>query len=181
MMSLFYFHNLLSNSICRNFVWSLLIFMICSRYQTEFSKEQLALLRTMFSEIITSRDGCIESTICLNLCSSLDIKMSKAGAEKFLEDIVNRKWLIYKVLIKIQNTLQYYVINFIFLWHLQDGYYYMGVRSITELMPYFRATYESNLNTCCLCKQVIFHVCYFYLICLFHVRNFNLILIIFIN
>ncbi|XP_033348346.1 non-structural maintenance of chromosomes element 1 homolog [Bombus vosnesenskii] len=105
-----------------------------TRYQTEFSKEQLALLRTMFSEIITSRNGCIQSTICLNLCSSLDIKMSKAGAEKFLEDIVNRKWLIYK-----------------------NGYYYMGVRSITELMPYFRATYESNLNTCCLCKQVIFH------------------------
>lgn len=89
--------------------------MIFSRYQTEFSKEQLALLRTMFSEIITSRDGCIQSTICLNLCSSLDIKMSKADAEKFLEDIVNRKWLIYKVLIKIQNILQYYLINFIFL------------------------------------------------------------------
>ncbi|XP_068984969.1 non-structural maintenance of chromosomes element 1 homolog isoform X2 [Bombus flavifrons] len=116
-----------------------------TRYQTEFSKDQLALLRTMFSEIITSRNGCIQSTICLNLCSSLDIKMSKAGAEKFLEDIVNRKWLIYK-----------------------DGYYYMGVRSITELMPYFRATYENNLNTCCLCKQVIFHVCYSYLICFFH-------------
>ncbi|KAF3427706.1 hypothetical protein E2986_08914 [Frieseomelitta varia] len=105
-----------------------------TRFQTEFSKNQLALLRIIFSEIIISDNGCIQSTVCLNLCSSSDVKMSKADAENFLEDMVNRKWLIYK-----------------------DGYYYMGIRSITELMPYFKATYESNLNTCYLCKQILFH------------------------
>ncbi|OAD58974.1 Non-structural maintenance of chromosomes element 1 like protein [Eufriesea mexicana] len=105
-----------------------------TRFQTEFSKGQLALLRAIFSEIITSDNGYIQSTTCLNLCSLPDVKLSKAEAEEFLDDIVKRKWLSYK-----------------------DGYYYMGVRSITELMPYFRATYGSNLNVCYLCKQVIFH------------------------
>ncbi|CAK9815775.1 Non-structural maintenance of chromosomes element 1 homolog [Anthophora quadrimaculata] len=105
-----------------------------NRFQTEFSKAQLALLRTIFSEIITSNNGCIQSTACLNLCSSLDIKLTKTDAEEFLDDMVKRKWLAYK-----------------------EGYYYVGLRSITELMPYFRATYEGNLSTCCLCKQVIFY------------------------
>ncbi|XP_076643993.1 SMC5-SMC6 complex component Non-SMC element 1 [Halictus rubicundus] len=105
-----------------------------TRFQDEFSKVQLALLRNIFSEIITSSDGFIQSTVCLNLCSLPDVKMSKGEAEEFLNAIVNRKWLAY-----------------------QYGNYYMGVRSITELMPYFRATYEGNLSICCLCKQVIFH------------------------
>ncbi|XP_043250511.1 non-structural maintenance of chromosomes element 1 homolog isoform X2 [Colletes gigas] len=103
-------------------------------FQDEFSKAQLTLLRNIFSEIITSSNGCVQSTLCLNLCSLPDVKLSKAEAEEFLNDIVNRKWLVY-----------------------ENGHYYMGVRSITELMPYFRATYDSNLGTCCLCKQVIFH------------------------
>ncbi|XP_031776008.1 non-structural maintenance of chromosomes element 1 homolog isoform X1 [Apis florea] len=110
------------------------IFDEITRFQSEFSKDQLTLLRTIFSEIITSNNGCIQSTICLNLCSLPDIKISKAKAEEFLNDVVNKKWLAYK-----------------------DGYYYMGVRSITELMPYFKATYENNLNICNLCKQIIFH------------------------
>ncbi|XP_034181453.1 SMC5-SMC6 complex component Non-SMC element 1 [Osmia lignaria lignaria] len=105
-----------------------------TRFQTEFSEAQLALLRNIFSEIITSSIRCVQSTICLNFCSSPDVKLSKTDAEEFLNDIVQRQWLVYK-----------------------DGYYYLGVRSITELMPYFRATYENNLSTCCLCKQVIFY------------------------
>ncbi|XP_076294797.1 SMC5-SMC6 complex component Non-SMC element 1 isoform X2 [Lasioglossum baleicum] len=105
-----------------------------TRFQDEFSKEQLALLRNIFSEIITSHNGFIPSTLCLNLCSLPDVKMSRGEAEEFLNIIVYRKWLAY-----------------------QSGNYYMGIRSITELMPYFRATYEGNLNNCCLCKQVIFH------------------------
>ncbi|XP_031832193.1 SMC5-SMC6 complex component Non-SMC element 1 [Nomia melanderi] len=105
-----------------------------TRFQEEFSKAQLALLRNIFSEIITSSNGCAPSIFCLNLCSLSDVKMSITEAEEFLNDIVNRKWLAYK-----------------------NGNYYIGVRSITELMPYFRATYENNLSTCCLCKQVIFH------------------------
>ena len=34
----------------------------------------------------------------------------------------------------------------------------MGVRSVVELMPYFRETYQDNFHNCFLCKQVIFHV-----------------------
>ncbi|XP_078040323.1 SMC5-SMC6 complex component Non-SMC element 1 isoform X2 [Augochlora pura] len=103
-------------------------------FQDEFSKTQLLLLRYIFSEIITSNNGSAKSTFCLNLCSLEDITMTKADAEEFLNDMVNKKWLAYEA-----------------------GDYYMGVRSITELMPYFRVTYENNLDTCCLCKETIFH------------------------
>ncbi|XP_076231518.1 SMC5-SMC6 complex component Non-SMC element 1 isoform X2 [Calliopsis andreniformis] len=105
-----------------------------TKYQEEFSKGQLALLRNIFSEIIISSNGSIQSTECLNFCSLPDVKLSKTETEEFLNDVVTRKWLAYK-----------------------EGYYYMGVRSITELMPYFKATYGNNLSTCYLCKQIIFH------------------------
>lgn len=105
-----------------------------TRFQEEFSLGQLAVLRNIFSEIITSSNRCVQSTACLNFSSLPDIKLSKTEVEEFLTDIVKRKWLAYK-----------------------EGYYYMGVKSITELMPYFRATYESNLSTCYLCKQIIFY------------------------
>nr|XP_033329604.1 uncharacterized protein LOC117222165 isoform X2 [Megalopta genalis] len=67
-----------------------------TRYQDEFSEMQLALLRNVFSEIITSNDGSVKSMFCLNLCSLEDVKMSKAEAEEFLNDMVDRKWLAYK-------------------------------------------------------------------------------------
>lgn len=40
----------------------------------------------------------------------------------------------------------------------QDGKYYMGVRSIAELLQYFKDTYEENLQICALCKQELFYV-----------------------
>ncbi|XP_076294800.1 SMC5-SMC6 complex component Non-SMC element 1 isoform X5 [Lasioglossum baleicum] len=67
-----------------------------TRFQDEFSKEQLALLRNIFSEIITSHNGFIPSTLCLNLCSLPDVKMSRGEAEEFLNIIVYRKWLAYQ-------------------------------------------------------------------------------------
>jgi len=40
----------------------------------------------------------------------------------------------------------------------QDGKFYMGVRSIAELLQYFKDTYEDNLQICTLCKQELFYV-----------------------
>lgn len=34
----------------------------------------------------------------------------------------------------------------------------MGVRSIAELLQYFKDTYEDNLQICTLCKQELFYV-----------------------
>lgn len=34
----------------------------------------------------------------------------------------------------------------------------MGVRSIVELLQYFKDTYQDNLHTCTLCKEVLFYV-----------------------
>jgi len=44
----------------------------------------------------------------------------------------------------------------------QDGKYYMGVRSIAELLQYFKDTYEGNLQICTLCKQELFYVIFFW-------------------
>lgn len=103
-----------------------------NNFQVEFSRAQLELLRKIFSEIITAPDSCISSTACLNLCSFLDTKMLKIDAKEFLDNIVKRKWLF-----------------------LKDGQYYVGVRSIAELMPYFKATYENSLHTCNLCEEIV--------------------------
>ncbi|KYN31874.1 Non-structural maintenance of chromosomes element 1 like protein [Trachymyrmex septentrionalis] len=103
-------------------------------YVSHFSQTELALLRNVYSEIITSDNSYVSSTFCLNLCSSLNAKLTKTDAELFLLEMVDRQWLYCK-----------------------DGKYYMGVRSIAELLQYFKDTYEENLQICTLCKQELFY------------------------
>ncbi|XP_011056937.1 PREDICTED: non-structural maintenance of chromosomes element 1 homolog isoform X1 [Acromyrmex echinatior] len=103
-------------------------------FVSHFSQAELALLRNVYSEIITSNNGCVSSTFCLNLCSSLNAKLTKTDAELFLLEMVDKQWLCCK-----------------------DGKYYMGVRSIAELLQYFKDTYEGNLQICTLCKQELFY------------------------
>ncbi|XP_018312664.1 non-structural maintenance of chromosomes element 1 homolog isoform X2 [Mycetomoellerius zeteki] len=103
-------------------------------FVSHFSQAELALLRNVYSEIVTSTDSCVSSTFCLNLCSSLNVRLTKSDAEQFLFKMVNRQWLCCK-----------------------DGKYYMGVRSIAELLQYFKDTYEENLQICALCKQELFY------------------------
>lgn len=74
----------------------LFILIFCS-FQLEFSQAQLDLLRNIYSEIITSNAGQVSSTWCLNLCSTLNHRLTKAEAEEFLQLLVDRKWLFYKV------------------------------------------------------------------------------------
>lgn len=103
-------------------------------FNPEFSQAELALLRSVYSEIVTSHNGYVSSTFCLNLCSSLNVRLTKTDAEQFLQEMVNRRWLCSK-----------------------EGKYYMGVRSIAELLQYFKDTYEDNLQICTLCKQELFY------------------------
>jgi len=105
-----------------------------TNFCSEFSQAELALLRKVYSEIVSSSNGYVSSTFCLNLCSSLNQKLTKAHADKFLHEVVDRKWLCCK-----------------------NGKYYMGVRSIGELLQYFKDTHEDNLQTCTLCKQEVFY------------------------
>ncbi|XP_011498260.1 PREDICTED: non-structural maintenance of chromosomes element 1 homolog [Ceratosolen solmsi marchali] len=100
---------------------------------TELTQSQKMFLRSIYSEIIGG-DGCISSTSCLNLCNSLETKFSMIEADRFLKHLIKQKWLYCK-----------------------DGNIYMGVRSIIELMPYFRATYQDNFHNCFLCREVVFH------------------------
>ncbi|XP_058790267.1 non-structural maintenance of chromosomes element 1 homolog [Phymastichus coffea] len=99
----------------------------------EFSKAQQAFLKEVYSQIINADDGCISSIDCLRLIHNLDTKFTATDAESFLKNVTRNKWL-----------------------HCQNGFYYMGIRSIIELMPYFRATYE-NFHNCHLCKDVLFY------------------------
>ncbi|XP_014479942.1 PREDICTED: non-structural maintenance of chromosomes element 1 homolog isoform X2 [Dinoponera quadriceps] len=104
------------------------------RPQLEYSEVHLTLLRTIFSEIVTSDEGHVSSTWCLNLCPSSNINLSKNSAQMFLNDMVEKKWLFCK-----------------------DGQYYIGVRSIAELSQYFKDSHEDKLRTCTLCKQTLFY------------------------
>ncbi|KAM0736491.1 Non-structural maintenance of chromosomes element 1-like protein [Formica fusca] len=115
-------------------VWASTVQDKTARFHPEFSQAELALLRNVYSEIVTSSNGHVSSTWCLNLCSTLNVKLTKANAEEFLYEMVNKKWLACK-----------------------DGKYYMGVRSIVELLQYFKDTYQDNLHTCTLCKEVLFY------------------------
>lgn len=115
-------------------VWTSTMQDKVASFHPEFSQAELALLRNIFSEIVTSNSGHVSSTWCLNLCSSLNQKLTKANAQEFLYEMVNRKWLLCK-----------------------SGKYYMGVRSIVELLQYFKDTYQENLQTCTLCKQILFY------------------------
>ncbi|XP_020279568.1 non-structural maintenance of chromosomes element 1 homolog [Pseudomyrmex gracilis] len=105
-----------------------------ANFPLEFSQAQLELLRNIYSEIITSNTGKVSSTWCLNLCSTLNHRLTKTEAEEFLQLLVNRKWLFYK-----------------------NGKYYIGVRSIAELQQYFKDTYDDNFTTCILCKQSLYY------------------------
>lgn len=103
-------------------------------FNPEFNQDQLALLRNIYSEIITCNDNCVSSTWCLNLCPSPNLKLTKADADHFLHEMIDRKWLCCK-----------------------SGKYYIGVRSIVELHQYFKDTYENNLRACTLCNQLLFY------------------------
>ncbi|EFN82937.1 Non-structural maintenance of chromosomes element 1-like protein [Harpegnathos saltator] len=61
------------------------------------SKAELDLLRNIYSTIASSSEGYVSSTWCLNLCSSLKVKLSKDNAQLFLNDMVEKKWLSWKV------------------------------------------------------------------------------------
>lgn len=115
-------------------VWTSTMQDKIASFHPEFSQAELTLLRNIFSEIVTSSNGYVSSTWCLNLCSSLNQKLTKANAQEFLHEMVNRKWLL-----------------------CEGGKYYMGVRSIVELLQYFKDTYQESLQTCILCKQILFH------------------------
>ncbi|XP_043502627.1 uncharacterized protein LOC122524413 isoform X2 [Polistes fuscatus] len=67
-----------------------------SSYQTQFPRTHLELFRKILSEIISARNGCVSSTVCLNLCSSVDVKLLKIDATKFLDYMVDKKWLFLK-------------------------------------------------------------------------------------
>ncbi|OXU22562.1 hypothetical protein TSAR_008035 [Trichomalopsis sarcophagae] len=101
---------------------------------SQFNTGQRAFLREIYSEIISADDGCISSTDCLNMSTTLDVKLSISDADIFLKYLTKGKWLLIK-----------------------NGYVFMGVRSIVELMPYFRATYQDNFHNCTLCKEIVFH------------------------
>lgn len=104
------------------------------RYQTKFSQVQLDLLRAIFLEILDSDNGLISSIDAINLQSTLEQKPSHDESEKTIAAFVSSKWLSSK-----------------------DGNIYIGVRSIIELMPFFRASHQDEFYVCPLCNRSLFH------------------------
>ncbi|XP_057339771.1 non-structural maintenance of chromosomes element 1 homolog [Microplitis mediator] len=98
-----------------------------------FSRAKLELLKLICHEIITSDSSCISTNDCLNLVTHMENKLSRGDADKFLKQIIKGSWL-----------------------YSSEGNMYLGVRSITELMPYFKSNHP-DLKSCHLCKQTVFY------------------------
>lgn len=67
------------------------------RIPSQFNTGQRAFLREIYSEIISADDGCISSTDCLNMSSTLDVKLSITDADIFLKYLSKENWLLIKV------------------------------------------------------------------------------------
>ncbi|XP_015113110.1 non-structural maintenance of chromosomes element 1 homolog [Diachasma alloeum] len=103
-------------------------------YPGQFTDVQLEFIRKVFSEIISSEEGYASTMTCINVRSQMTGKFSPTEAEQMLYEMVEQMWL-----------------------HHQDGKVYIGVRSIGELMPYFKDSYADGLNVCSMCKDTLFH------------------------
>lgn len=94
---------------------------------------------------------------CVNLATSLDSKFKVSDAEDFMKNMTRKRFFHFQVCynyFEIQNLACREKVLYL----LQNGVYFMGVRSIMEMMPYFRSTYQENFHNCFLCKEVMFHV-----------------------
>ncbi|XP_043272322.1 non-structural maintenance of chromosomes element 1 homolog isoform X2 [Venturia canescens] len=102
--------------------------------QTQFTKAQLEMLRCIYGGIIESPEGRVLGNACLGLCGKMENPITLTNAQVFLDNVVRSKWLDFK-----------------------DNHYYIGPRSIMELMSYFKSTHDKAFNVCSLCKQTVFH------------------------
>ncbi|XP_011305379.1 non-structural maintenance of chromosomes element 1 homolog [Fopius arisanus] len=103
-------------------------------YPGRFTRVQLEYVRKVFSEIINSEEGYISTITCINVRSQMTGQLSATEAESTLTMMIDQMWV-----------------------HQQGDNVYMGVRSVGELMPYFRESYADGLNACLMCRNTIFH------------------------
>ncbi|XP_063987959.1 non-structural maintenance of chromosomes element 1 homolog [Diachasmimorpha longicaudata] len=104
------------------------------KYPGQFTEVQLEFIRKVFSEIINSDDGYVSTMNCINVRSQMIGKFSPTQAERMLNVMAEQMWVYH-----------------------QNGKVYIGVRSIGELMQYFKDCYADGLNVCSMCKDTLFH------------------------
>ncbi|XP_054262258.1 non-structural maintenance of chromosomes element 1 homolog [Macrosteles quadrilineatus] len=95
-----------------------------------FSQSQLEFLKKLLIGIVLSESGMIGKIAALNSCTTL----SKMEAD---------------------NTLRQFVKDKIFL-ELPEGKLALSPLAIVEFEPFFRASLEDNLQSCELCRQLVF-------------------------
>lgn len=103
-----------------------------SKTFSKFSAAELEFFKTVLSEIVSSEDGCISSTACLNLNSSLSANLTKSDTEAILEKFCKYLWLYQK-----------------------DGKVHLTILSIVELEPLLLSAYEDYVSICRLCKHIV--------------------------
>lgn len=62
-----------------------------------FSIAELEFFKKVLFEIVSSEDGCVSSTVCLNLNTSLPGNMTKSDIEAVIEKFCKYLWLQQKV------------------------------------------------------------------------------------
>ncbi|KAK0162645.1 hypothetical protein PV327_006407 [Microctonus hyperodae] len=99
----------------------------------EFTRCELKYLSKIFGMIVNSNEGCISSINCINLVGEMEEQFTRSQADEFIKKMIQRMWLSQV-----------------------DGHIYLGVRSIIEFLPLFKAKFRGNLESCSLCKLTVF-------------------------
>ncbi|XP_021926806.1 non-structural maintenance of chromosomes element 1 homolog isoform X2 [Zootermopsis nevadensis] len=99
---------------------------------TKYSAVELEFFKKVLFEIVSSENGHVSSTVCLNLNSSLPGNMTKSDIEALIEKFCEDLWLSQK-----------------------NGKVYLSLLSIVELEPLLTTAYEDSVNICCLCKHLV--------------------------
>ncbi|XP_034044339.1 non-structural maintenance of chromosomes element 1 homolog [Thalassophryne amazonica] len=105
-----------------------------TRMSSDYADNELELFKKTIELIVASDSGTASSTDILNSADTLTTKkLKKSETEQLLNRFVKDKWLDEK-----------------------RGEYSLSTRSIIELEPYIRLTYQDQVKVCHICHRIAF-------------------------
>ncbi|KAJ9573696.1 hypothetical protein L9F63_008909 [Diploptera punctata] len=102
-----------------------------TRQLNRYSADELEYFKGILHEVVTSDDGYVSSTACLNLNITMSKPITKTDTETLIEKFCKDLWLIQK-----------------------NGKITLSLLSIVELEPILISHYEEYINKCHLCKRI---------------------------
>ncbi|KAJ8033966.1 Non-structural maintenance of chromosomes element 1-like [Holothuria leucospilota] len=98
-----------------------------------YSPKELELFKEIVSKVITSENGEVSSTDCLNLADALERRITKDEAQNAVKKFVEERWL------RID----------------EEGQISLAARGIMELQMFLQEKYSDFIVTCYLCQDIV--------------------------